>query len=252
MTSGNFHDHFSGVAERYADFRPRYPAALFDYLTTLVPAGSVVWDCASGNGQAAVDLAARFASVIATDASKEQIGAAKPHPRIIYRVATAENSALAEGSVDLITVAQAVHWFAFERFYAEVRRVVRPGGVVAIWAYGINVVEGEDVNRLAYEYYSETIGPYWPPERQLVEDGYRTIPFPFEEITAPAFSMEADWTLDQLLGYFTTWSATNRYIKERGTKPLVALRESLIEVWGEPQRTRRITWPLPMRIGRVG
>jgi len=251
MSSSAFHDHFSGVANRYADFRPHYPAALFDYLATLVPADSLVWDCAAGNGQATVDLAERFFQVIATDGSKEQISAAKPHPRIEYRIATAEESGLPDQSVRLVTVAQAVHWFDFDRFYAEVRRVLRPGGVIALWAYGLNLVEDDEINRVIHGFYAETVGPYWPPERRLVEEEYRTIPFPFKENTAPAFSMEALWTLDDLLGYFSTWSATNRYIQKRGDNPINGLRESLLPLWGAPGRERIMKWPLATRIGHV-
>jgi len=218
--SQTFHDHFSAVAGRYADFRPHYPAALFDYLTTLVPRTALVWDCAAGNGQASVDLGARFDKVIATDASREQIASAAPHPKIEYRVARAEASGLADQSIGLVTVAQALHWFDFDRFWAEVKRVLKPDGIIAVWAYGINDVEGDAVNRLVQEFYSATVGPYWPPERKMVENGYRTIPFPFHEITPPPINMEARWNLEQLLGYFSTWSATNRYKKATGLDPL--------------------------------
>jgi ubiquinone/menaquinone biosynthesis C-methylase UbiE len=246
----SFHDHFSGVANRYADFRPHYPTALFDYLATLAPQGSTVWDCACGNGQASLDLAARFGKVIATDASQEQIASATSHPRIEYHVAPAEQSDLRDLPVALVTVAQAVHWFDFDRFYAEVKRVLIPNGVLAIWAYGVNSVEGEAVNQLAQNYYGNTLDPYWPPERKLVEAGYRTIPFPFTEITAPTFRMEAHWTLDQLLGYYSTWSATNRYIKATGRNPLEPLAADLKRVWGNANQPRQIVWPLSVRIGR--
>jgi ubiquinone/menaquinone biosynthesis C-methylase UbiE len=245
-----FQDHFSGVADRYADFRPRYPAELFDYLVTLGPGHSKVWDCACGNGQATVDLAARFKKVFATDASQEQIAAATPHPAIEYRVAPAEQSGLPDDSVALVTVAQALHWFDFDRFYAEAKRVLRVNGVLAVWAYGINTVEGESVDRLVRQYYSTIVGPYWPPERTLVEDGYRTIPFPFDEITPPAFRMEASWTLDQLLGYFSTWSATSRYIKANGHNPLEPLGAELERAWGDPGSSRSVVWPLTLRVGR--
>jgi SAM-dependent methyltransferase len=250
MTVQTFHDHFSAFANRYADFRPRYPAAIFDFLATIVPRTSLVWDCACGNGQATVDLAERFDRVIATDASKEQIASATPHPKIDYRVAPAESSGLVEKSVGLVTVAQAIHWFDFDRFYAEVNRVLRDDGIIAAWAYGIDEVEGDAVNALAQDYYSNVVGPYWPPERVLVEQGYRTIPFPFTEISAPPFHMEMQWDLDALLGYFSTWSATNRFIKAKGFNPLERLERELSEVWGERDRTRRVTWPLSMRIGR--
>ncbi|HTB84477.1 MAG TPA: class I SAM-dependent methyltransferase [Candidatus Sulfotelmatobacter sp.] len=246
-----FHDHFSGVANRYADFRPHYPAAIFDYLATLVPAGATVWDCACGNGQATHDLASRYATVIATDASKEQIASATPNPKVKFQVATAEASGLPDHSVELVTVAQAIHWFNLERFYAEVRRVLKPGGVLAVWAYGINQVEGQVANEIVQDFYSNVVGPYWPPERQLVEEGYRTIPFPFPEIAVPAFQLEANWTLEQLLGYFSTWSATNRYIKTKGINPLPELAGRLSPVWGDVAAPRKITWPLAVRAGRI-
>lgn len=248
--SQTFHDHFSGVATRYADFRPHYPAALFDHLATLVPQGSVVWDCAAGNGQATHDLAARFDKVIATDASKEQIASATPNPKVEFRVATAEQSGLSDNSVELIAVAQALHWFDFERFYAEVKRVLKPNGVLAAWAYGINTVEGDAVNQLVLDFYHNVVGPYWPPERKLVEAGYRSIPFPFAEISAPTFQMEARWTLEQLLGYFSTWSATNRFIKTTGQNPLGPLAEELKRIWGNPDASRLVVWPLALRVGR--
>lgn len=248
--SGAFHDHFSAVANRYADFRPHYPAALFDYLATLAPRTAVVWDCAAGNGQATIDLAARFDKVIATDASAEQIASAKPQPGIEYRVAVAHESGLPGNSVGLLTVAQALHWFDFERFWTEVNRVLICKGVVAVWAYGINQVEGEAVNELVQDFYANIVGPYWPPERKLVEEGYRTIPFPFAEITPPAFQMEAHWTLEQLIGYFSTWSATNRCIKATGKNPLEPLAGAMSRVWGDLKSTRQVIWPLELRVGK--
>jgi ubiquinone/menaquinone biosynthesis C-methylase UbiE len=244
-----FHDHFSGVANRYADFRPRYPAELFDYLATLAPKDAHVWDCAAGNGQATHDLAERFGKVIATDASKEQIASATSNPKVDFRVAPAEQSGLPDESVGLITVAQALHWFDLERFYGEARRVLKPNGVLAAWAYGINSVEGDAVNQLVQDFYANVVGPYWPPERKLVEDGYTTIPFPFVEITPPVFRMEARWSLEQLLGYFSTWSATNRFLKATGRNPIEPLSEELSHVWGDINSSRIIVWPLSLRIG---
>ena len=249
--SNTFHDHFSSVASRYADFRPCYPQTLFDYLATVAPKDSTVWDCACGNGQASVDLAARFHRVIATDASREQVASAAPNAKIEYRVATAEQSGLPDSAAGLVTVAQALHWFNFDRFYAEAKRVLKPGGTIAVWAYGINTVEGDGVDDVVQQYYSETVGSYWPPERKYVEDGYRTIPFPFVEITPPAFRMEVRWTLEELLGYFSTWSATSRYVKAKGGNPIEPLAADLAKVWGPVADRRTITWPLSVRIGRM-
>ncbi len=238
------------MANRYADFRPHYPAALFDYLATLVPGSATVWDCACGNGQATSDLAARFNKIIATDASKEQIASARPNPKVEFRVALAEQSGLADNSVELITVAQAIHWFDFEKFYAEAKRVLKPNGVLAAWGYGINVVEGVSVNQMVQDFYANVVGPYWPPSRRMIEEGYRGISFPFTEITPPEFRMEVRWTMEQLLGYFSTWSATNRCIKATGEDPLGPLSEKLKRIWGSADSPRLVTWPLALRIGR--
>lgn len=247
-----FPDHFSHVAARYADFRPRYPGALFEHLATLVRPDAAVWDCAAGNGQAARGLAENFARVVATDASAGQIASATPHPRIEYRVALAEQSGLSDASVQLVTVAQALHWFDLDRFYAEVKRVLSPGGVLAVWCYGINELDGEEVNAIVHEFYAGTVGPYWPPSRLIVEAGYRTLPFPFPELEAPTLRMEAKWTLEQTLGYFSTWSATSRYIAANGTNPIEPLAKQLAAVWGDARVPRRVTWPLAMRVGRNG
>ena len=216
----------------------------------MAPRESTVWNCAAGSGQASVDLAARFEKTIATDASAQQIAAAAPHPKIECRVAAAEQSGLPDNSIGLVTVAQALHWFDFVRFYAEAARVMAADGVIAVWAYGINNVEGQGVNEAVQNYYSNVVGPYWPPERRLVEDGYCSIPFPFLEFEPPKFLMKARWTLAELLGYFSTWSATNRFIKATGRNPLERLAEELEPLWGNADSARLVTWPLSMRIGR--
>lgn len=244
-----FKDHFAPVAASYADFRPRYPRELFAWLATLVPRRELAWDCAAGSGQASADLAEHFARVVATDASRAQIGAAAPHPRIDYRVAPAEASGLADGSVDLVTVAQALHWFDLAGFYAEVRRVLRPGGVLAVWTYGVLTIEGAEADRLVQQFYHDTVGPYWPPERAHVENGYRSLAFPFTELAAPSFAMEVRWALPQLLGYFRSWSATGRFAAARGCDPVTTLAAQLGPFWGEGE-LRRVTWPLALRVGR--
>ena len=227
------------------------PSGLFAWLASIAPGRALAWDCAAGSGQASRDLAAHFEQVIATDASAAQIAAAIPHPRVEYRVAPAEDSGLPEAAVDLITVAQALHWFDLDRFYAEARRVLKPGGVLTVWTYGVLAVAGEAVDARVQTFYREAVGPYWPPERRHVESGYRTLPFPFAELEAPEFHMEASWTLSELLGYFRSWSATSRYLAERGHDPVVALAAELAPLWGSPQHRRRVMWPLAVRVGRV-
>jgi len=246
-----FADHFSLVSANYARFRPTYPAALFVWLAEKAPSRDLAWDCATGSGQASRDLAAHFKRIVATDASSAQIAAATAHPRVEYRVAPAEASGLPDAAVDLIAVAQALHWFDLNRFYAEARRVLKPGGILAVWCYGALSVEGETVNARAEAFYRDTVGPYWPPERRLVESGYRTLPFPFAEIPAPALAMEARWTLPELLGYLRSWSATARYIAAKGHDPVAPLATELSPLWTSPHDRRRISWPLAIRVGRV-
>ncbi len=245
-----FSDHFATVAGAYADFRPSYPAALFDWLATLAPGHDLAWDCACGSGQASVDLASRFERVVATDASADQLAGAKAHPGVDYRQVPAEASGLADGSVDLITVAQALHWFDLPRFYAEAHRVLKPGGVLAVWTYGVQKLDDARMNDLIQLFYRDIVGPYWPPERVLVEQGYRTLDFPFTECATPAFAMTADWSLSQLLGYFRSWSATGRYIKAHGEDPVIELANRLKPEWRDAAVPRRVTWPLSVRAGR--
>ncbi len=246
----HFTDHFAPLATDYASFRPTYPAGLFAWLAEVSPGGALAWDCAAGSGQASLDLARRFRRVIASDASEAQIAAAPHHPNVEYRVAPAESSGLADASVDLITVAQALHWFDLERFYAEARRVLAPDGVLAAWTYGVLHVAGEEIDRAVQTFYADTVGPYWPPERSLVESGYRTLPFPFAELSPPSFIMESEWNLAQLLGYFRSWSATGRFIAARGHDPVTELERMLAPLWGDPALCRRVSWPLSVRAGR--
>lgn len=244
----SFKDHFSGHAAEYAQFRPRYPDKMFRWLAGAAPARSVAWDCATGNGQAAIGLAEHFEHVIATDASAQQIEAAERHERLEYRVAPAEASGLAESSCDVVTVAQALHWFDIPAFFAEVKRVLKPSGLVAVWAYTFLHVAPE-VDRIVDRFYRDTTGPYWPPERDIVERGYRDVSFPFEEIDVPQFEVEAEWTCDQLLGYLRTWSATKRFIAARGFDPVDRVGEDLQRVWSDGARVVR--WPIHMRVGRA-
>ena len=245
-----FKDHFSSASDRYAAYRPDYPAALFAWLAGLCADHDLAWDCATGSGQAALGLAPHFRRVVATDASAEQIRHAVPHPLIDYRVAPAEASGLADHGVDLVTVAQAAHWFDLPRFYAEAARVLKPGGAIAVWGYGRMLLPGE-MDALFQRFYAETVGPYWPPERALIDDAYRSLDFPFAEIEAPAFAIEVEWTLPRLMDYLSTWSAVKRYQAARGRDPLPALLAELRSLWGDPEAARALQWPLFLRAGRV-
>lgn len=243
-----FKDHFSTHSPQYRDHRPHYPAELFEFLAHSTARRDTAWDCGCGNGQAALGLTPWFERVIATDASAGQIAAALPHHKVTYRVAPAEASGLPSASVDLLSVAQAAHWFDFEPFYAEVARVVRPGGVVALFGYGLTRV-ADTVDPLVRHLYDAVVGPFWPPERHHVEAGYHSLPFPFRELAAPPLHMAAAWDLEQFLGYLGTWSAVQRYRRERGADPLAALRAPLAAAWGSGPRP--VTWPVVMRLGVV-
>ena len=246
-----FQDHFSNVARDYAENRPRYPDALFAALAARCPARRQAWDCATGNGQAALALAAHFEHVIATDASAAQIANAVPHPRIEYRVATAEASSLPDRSVDLITVAQALHWFQFDGFYREARRVLVPGGILACWTYSELSIDPTFDAALA-RFLEREVGPYWPKERRYVDDLYRSIPFPFQEPAFPEFVIEEPMSLDRLRGYLGSWSSTQRYVREKGVDPVPAFLAEVATSWrGVPSHpeTRMARWRMGIRIG---
>ena len=245
-----FKDHFSKQAAAYAKFRPRYPSELFEYLGSVAPSCTLAWDCATGNGQAAVELAEVFDQVIATDASEKQIANAQPYARVEYRVAPAENSGLQSGTVDLIMVAQALHWFDLDHFYAEARRVLRPEGVVAASAYLFAQI-APTVDAVINRYYSEVVGPYWPPERHLVEN-FADIRFPFYEIQPPKFQMTTRWNLEQLIGYLRSWSATQRFIAANNRDPLEEIASELRVAWGNPNQPREVVWQLTLRVGIKG
>jgi ubiquinone/menaquinone biosynthesis C-methylase UbiE len=246
----DFPDHFTSVAKAYAAARPTYPPALFDHLASLARSRSHAWDCAAGNGQAAVALASRFARVTASDASAAQIARAPRHPGITYRVALAHDSGLPDGSVDLVTVAQALHWIDLPPFYDEVSRVLVPDGLIAVWCYGLQRVDDAAIDRRLEHFYGSVVGPYWAPERKLVETGYRTVPFPFSELASPPFEMAHEWLLAELLAYLRTWSATAAFGKARGFDPVVPFGDELAPLWGPADRRRRVRWPLSLRMGR--
>ncbi len=252
----SFTDHFSKQANDYARYRPWYPTALFKYLASLVLEHDRAWDAGTGNGQAAIGLAQHFRSIIATDPSAQQIALAPPYDRVTYRVAYAEDSGLDDRSIDLITAAQAVHWFDLDRFYAEAQRVLRspdavsgkPHGVLAVWCYNLTEITPE-VDRVMASYYRDVLGDFWPPQIHWVDEHYRTLPFPFDEIAAPEFAVEATWSLADLFGYLSSWSAAQKFKDAHGFDPLDARRAAFSAAWaGEHDRVVR--WPLYLRVGK--
>lgn len=245
----SFKDHFSGHAALYAKYRPDYPPELYAYLATLTPHCDIALDCATGNGQAAVGLATYFSKVVATDASVQQLRNAQRAERVAYVANLAEQPAFRDASIDLVTAAQAAHWFDHERFYAQVRRVLRPQGALAIWTYGMASIAPE-IDAAITDFYTNVVGEYWPPERRFVEAGYKNMPFPFREVAPPALQLKMQWDLDALLGYVSTWSAVQRYTKMRGADPLVKLRERVEPVWNSGDELRPVVWSLHLRVGR--
>ena len=247
MTS-NFKDHFSTHSTQYQRYRPSYPSALFEWLAAQTPAHALAWDCATGNGQAAQALATYFDKVIATDASAQQIAQCQPHEGVEYRVANAEQPPFADVSIDLITVAQALHWFDYTAFFQQAWRVLKNQGVLAVWSYNLLSITPA-IDAIVKHYYHDIVGPYWPPERQLVEQGYAPPPPPFSEIHTPTFAMTSQWDLNDLLGYLGTWSASVYYTEARQQDPLSRIRDDLAQVWADPNQRRSVHWPLHIRIG---
>lgn len=248
MEKISFKDHFSKQSELYAQYRPKYPKALFDWLNDVVKSHDCAWDCATGNGQAAIELAKYFRRVIATDGSAKQIENAVQHERIEYHVATAEKSGLPDHSADLVTVAAGIHWFDFDPFYKEVRRVGKPHSVLAAWTYDRVRIHSE-IDAIINRFYDDIIGAYWPAGRQFVDERYATIPFPFDEIKAPALEIVHNWTADEFIGYLLSWSSVQRYISVNGRNPIDIISDDLKKNWGNGKR--KITWPLFIRAGAV-
>ena len=238
---------FKTVAREYANFRPGYPPELFAWLARVAPSREDVWDCGCGSGQASVALADHFARVHATDVSPEQVAAAKPHAHVDYRVAPAESSGLPAASVDLVTVAQALHWFDVPAFYVEARRVMRPQAVIAVWNYPRPRFVDAAFDARFLDFYTNVVGSHWPAERRHIEANYSTLPpFPpdLEPLAAPEFALTLDWTLPQVLGYVSSWSATARYKKANGTDPVPLLAASLAGIW--PGAGARVTLRMPL------
>jgi len=246
-----FKDHFSAHASAYATARPHYPAALFDWLAVQCEKRSLAWDAGCGNGQASRALAAHFAQVYASDPSAEQIAAAEPVANIRYVVEPAEGCGMDDGCADLVTVAQAMHWFDVSRFQTEARRVLKPGGLFAAWTYAQSrVTPAVDVpfDRL----HDELLEDWWPDGRQHVIASYRTLPFAFDRVTGvPAFAMRCEWTLLQYLAYLRSWSACQRCLRATGSDPVALILAEMTAAWGDPQTVRAVSWPLTLHVGRT-
>ena len=247
----SFSDHFSSSASRYASFRPGYPPALFAWLGSVAPDRHRAWDCGTGSGQAAVHLADHFEQVVATDASVAQLAHAPRPSGVQYAAMSAERCALRDDSAGLVTVAQALHWFDEPAFFAEARRVLVARGVLAVWSYGLLTLHVATLDDIIHRFHSDAMGPYWPPERRLVDEGYRSLELPFEHVDSPPFAMHADWTLVHLAGYLSTWSAVQRARAVTGTDPVPGVVGALRAAWGRDEEVRRVEWPMTLRVGRV-
>ncbi len=243
-------DHFTPVAGQYASFRPSYPDELFDWLASSTAQRKLAWDCGAGSGQATAALAERFGQVLGTDISAAQLASAPKLSNVEYRVSPAEASGLPDHSADLITVAQAMHWFDLPKFYAEVRRVLKPHGIIAAWGYNRLLIDQPEVQRIVDHFYEQTIGSYWPPERVLVENSYRDLDFPFQQIAVPQFSLHKDWTREHLLGYLRSWSAVGRFKAANGYDPVDELAGEIAAHWPEG-KTLRVEWPLFVHVGKA-
>lgn len=248
-----FKDHFSGVAQGYAAFRPRYRPQLAADLAALCPQRRLAWDAGCGSGQFSVLLPAVFERVVATDASAEQVAAATVHPQIEYRAEKAEASGLPDGAVDLITVAQAAHWFDLPAFYAECMRVAAPGCVLALITYA-HMRFPEPLSGLYWHFYQDVLAPYWPPDRRHVEQAYSTLPFPFAPLTVPPQALEATWGLEQVLGYIDTWSAVRGLLATEGQGRLATFKDGFRQAWVThlgAEAKLALDWPVTVRAGRV-
>jgi len=241
-------DNFSAQAKAYSQYRPYYPAEMIDYVLSFVNDKNIALDVATGNGQVAAALASHFKKVYATDISQKQIDNATTAPNIYYSVSRAEETAFTDYQFDLITVAQAIHWFNFDEFYTEVRRILKPNGLLAILGYGLFITNKES-DKILSHFYKNIIGPYWDAERKYIDDNYTTIPFPLQEIEAKQFTNNFTWTFDQLIGYLNTWSAVQHYKNKNGTNPVDLIYKELQSTW--EASSKQVTFPLLLRLGML-
>ncbi|CEG60643.1 class I SAM-dependent methyltransferase [Legionella micdadei] len=243
--------HFNQQSENYLLFRPNYPAVLYDYLVHLVKDHQSAWDCGTGNGQAAVALAAYFDQVIATDINRAQLELAPKNEKIHYLCCLAESTPILDNSIDLITVAQALHWFNFDLFYDEVRRVGKPAGVIAAWCYSLGKFNSS-LDEIIAKLYRDILGDnYWPAERHYIDEEYRTIPFPFKKRELASFTIEKEMGFSQLLGYLNTWSAIKEYQFRNQVNPINLIFKELEAAWGKLDKRHRMHWPLHLLVGSI-
>lgn len=246
----SFKDHFSAQAADYARYRPDYPQEIYDFILLNVHNSDAAWDCGTGNGQVAVALANYFEDVMATDPSAQQIANASRVENVTYSIAPAEASGLPSSYFDVITVGQAAHWFQFDEFYAEVRRVAKPGALLMMWGYGLSTVTPE-VDAVVNHFYYHTVGSFWPPERQYLDNEYRDLPFPFTPLSVAPMQMVQYWSLADFVGYLNTWSSVQGYIRAHGQNPVQALVPALAKAWGNADVLLPITWPLYVKAAFV-
>lgn len=242
-------DNFSTLSEKYAKYRPTYPADFFDYLNSIVPNKQNAWDCGTGTGQVAYELTKTFNNVFATDISQSQINNALRSDNISYSVQPAEKTNFENGLFDLIVVAQAIHWFDFDKFYLEVNRTAKNNSLLCVVGYG-RLEISQQIDKVIIDFYDNTIGKYWDKERKYIDDNYKTIPFPFSEIQAPNFVNTQYWSLEHLIGYLNTWSAVKHFIKQNNYNPIDKLQKEIEQFWDNDQ-TKQIHFPLLLRIGRI-
>jgi SAM-dependent methyltransferase len=242
-------DYFSGHSKIYAAFRPSYPQALYDFILKHDTNESSAWDCATGNGQVAKVLAKYFKNVYATDISQQQLDNAIQADNIYYAISAAEKTSFPENQFDLITVGQALHWFDVNAFYTEVKRVGKNNSVIAVWGYSLCTIN-EDIDKIFLDYYNNIVGPYWDQARRLVEDEYKNIPFPFKQIAAPKFEINVSWTLNEFVGYLTSWSATQKYIKVNKKDPVEDVNKKLQQHWNDHE-LKSVRFPVFVKLGVI-
>ena len=245
-------DYFSAQAQQYQRYRPHYPPALYEFLLAGVPEGACILDCATGNGQAAAGLVEHANKLIGLDLSIEQLAKATRAENCLWIQSTVETLPIASHSIDLVTVAQALHWFDFEKFYPEVKRVLAPNGRIAVWTYSLLAACPQfptPIEQAVRWFYHEVVGEFWPPERRWVDDEYQSIPFPFDEISVPAFNIDVCWRRQELVGYVSSWSAVQLYVASTGKNPLTALETRLDKIWPSENYQLQFAWPLSVRVG---